>query len=57
MSKVGDCTRKAAGILAKQLTHPEDIILEWNDGGHFANIPERFGRALMWLMRKTKENE
>lgn len=57
MSKVGDCTRKAAGILAKQLIHPEDIILEWNDGGHFANIPERFGRALMWLMSNTKENE
>lgn len=57
MSKVGDCTRKAAGILAKQLTHPEDIVFEWNDGGHFTDIPVRCGRALTWLMEKTKEIE
>lgn len=51
MAAVGDCTRKASDILAEQLISKENIVLEWNDGGHFAEIPQRFIRALLWLMQ------
>lgn len=51
MAKVGDCTRKAAIILKDQLQSEENIILEWNDGGHFTEIPKRFEKTLLWLMR------
>lgn len=30
MAKVGNCTRKAALILEKQLEFKENIVLEWN---------------------------
>jgi predicted alpha/beta superfamily hydrolase len=55
MAAVGDCTRKASGILAGQLTSPENLTLEWNRGGHFADIPLRFAQALLWLMREDKQ--
>lgn len=51
MAKVGSCTRKAAEILKGQLASKENLILEWNDGGHFNEIPQRFKRALLWLMQ------
>ena len=50
MAKVGNCTRKAALILEEQLEFKENPILEWNDGGHFSEISNRFKRALLWLM-------
>lgn len=50
MAKVGNCTRKAALILEKQLEFKENLILEWNEGGHFSEVPNRFKRALLWLM-------
>lgn len=50
MAKVGDCTHEAALILEKQLTLKENFILEWNDGGHFTKVSERFKKALIWLM-------
>jgi predicted alpha/beta superfamily hydrolase len=50
MAKVGNCTRKAAIILEEQLESKENVILEWNDGGHFSELPNRFKRALLWLM-------
>ena len=52
MAKVGNCTQKAALILKKQLKLKENLILEWNDGGHFTEIPERFKKALLWLMKE-----
>lgn len=54
MARVGDCTRKAAGILKEQLLSSENLILEWNEGGHFNEIPQRFIRALLWLMQEKK---
>lgn len=51
MAKVGNCTRKAALILKEQLEFKENLILEWNDGGHFAETSNRFKRALLWLMK------
>lgn len=51
MGKVGDCTRKAVEILARHLSCADNLILEWNNGGHFTEIPQRFQRALLWLMQ------
>jgi Predicted hydrolase of the alpha/beta superfamily len=50
MAKVGNCTREAALILEEQLEFKGNLILEWNDGGHFSEISNRFMRALLWLM-------
>lgn len=51
MARVGDCTRKTSLILEEQLKSKENIILEWNEGGHFTEVSERFRKALLWLMR------
>lgn len=51
MAKVGDCTRKAFDVLKSQLSVKENLILEWNNGGHFTDISERFEKAVVWLMR------
>ncbi|MGV8984501.1 alpha/beta hydrolase [Clostridium sp.] len=53
MAKVGNCTRKAAVILEKQLEFKENLILEWNEGGHFSELPNRFKRALLWIMHSS----
>ncbi len=50
MAKVGDCTQKTFSILSKQLISTENIILEWNNGGHFTEVSQRFSKALLWLM-------
>lgn len=52
MAAVGDCTEKALEILKSRLSGEENLKFEWNDGGHFTDIPGRFGRALVWLMKK-----
>ncbi|NLT13865.1 MAG: alpha/beta hydrolase [Clostridiales bacterium] len=52
MAAVGDCTEKALEILKGQLSREESLKFEWNDGGHFTEIPRRFSRALVWLMKK-----
>lgn len=50
MAAVGKCTEKAADILEGQLRDQSNLIFEWNDGGHFTEIPRRYCRALLWLM-------
>ncbi|NMM65905.1 alpha/beta hydrolase [Clostridium sp. P21] len=50
MAKVSNCTQKTFSILSKQLMSSESIILEWNNGGHFTEVPQRFSKALLWLM-------
>lgn len=50
IAKVGDCTQKTFAILSEQLICTENIILEWNKGGHFTEISQRFTKALLWLM-------
>lgn len=50
MARVGECTRKTADILKKQLKSESDVKLLWNSGGHFTEIPQRYQRALVWLM-------
>jgi predicted alpha/beta superfamily hydrolase len=56
MATVGNHTRKAAEILTRQLALIENVTLEWKDGGHFTEIPERFQRALIWLMQFDKKH-
>lgn len=48
MGQVGDCTRGIYGCLEQWLTMPPR--LEWNEGGHFTEIPQRWTKALLWLM-------
>lgn len=50
MAAVGKCTGKAVGILKDQLTDERNLKFEWNDGSHFTEIPQRYRRALLWLM-------
>jgi predicted alpha/beta superfamily hydrolase len=57
LAKVGDCTRKAAELLKRQLKSEENLILEWNDGGHFKDIEGRFQKALLWLMKKEPRDQ
>lgn len=45
MGRVADCTERAREILAREL---ENIYFEWNDGGHFHEIPKRFAKAVAW---------
>ena len=60
MGKVADCTERAKEILMRQLSVNdsdvqgrlfENVFLEWNDGGHFHEIPKRFAKAIAWLTR------
>lgn len=46
MARVGDCTREIHQLLKG---HGVSCTLEWNPGGHFREIPERFLRAIDWL--------
>lgn len=56
MAKVADCTERARDILLGQTicvgqekTREKRVCLEWNEGGHFHEIPRRFARALAWI--------
>lgn len=47
MKRVGDETRKQAAILGS-IRH----ILEWNEGGHFADSDERLAKGIKWIMEQ-----
>ena len=66
MGKVADCTQRAKNILIRQLSAnaddapsdtqgglPENVFLEWNDGGHFHEIPKRFAKAIIWWAKNA----
>lgn len=54
MGRVADCTEQAKEILMRQLSVGRDdiqgdnVYMEWNDGGHFHEIPKRFAKAIAW---------
>lgn len=50
MAAVGDCTQQTFRLLAETLS-PEQLVLEWNRGGHFTGIPNRWRKGLLWLTR------
>lgn len=53
MSKVAECTERARDILVSQLdangqSEVQSICFEWNEGGHFHDIPGRFVKAISY---------
>ena len=50
MGQVAQCTQRMQSLLEKELGE-ENITFEWNDGGHFHEIPNRFAKALRWLLQ------
>ncbi len=54
IAKVGNCTRRAEEILKQQLKSTDNLTLVWSNGGHFTEIPQRYQKAVMWLMQTNK---
>lgn len=56
MSKVAECTQKARDILENQLgaqneqADAQNVFFEWNEGGHFHEIPKRFAKAISYCV-------
>ena len=50
MGQVADCTERARAILVRQLS-AGNVCFEWNDGGHFHEIPKRFAKVIAWLAK------
>lgn len=50
MGRVSTATQRIAGALAARLDN-ENVLFEWNNGGHFFEIPQRIGRAITWLCK------
>lgn len=55
MGTVAECTEHAREILAKQLKDSGSVCLEWNEGGHFHEIEERFAKAIVWWERRNRQ--
>lgn len=56
MASVERCTEETFEILKNQL-QSENVMLQWNNGGHFEKIPERFQKALTWLMQYSNKHQ
>ncbi|MCI5547447.1 MAG: alpha/beta hydrolase-fold protein [Clostridiales bacterium] len=50
MGRVDVATQRIAGALSTRLGD-ENVRFEWNNGGHFFEIPQRLGRAITWLCK------
>ena len=50
MSRVGDNTREQFELL-KSDANVQSCTLEWNEGGHFADVAERVGKGIVWWMK------
>ncbi|MDR2933055.1 MAG: alpha/beta hydrolase [Oscillospiraceae bacterium] len=50
MAAVGDATRSLYAHLQAQATVSESA-LEWQEGGHFNDVPKRLAKAILWLMK------
>lgn len=50
MAEVGDATRETARML-REVLGSDDLILEWNSGGHFTDPEGRMARGLAWMLR------
>ena len=49
MSRVGDVTRGQYDLL-QQDANVTDCTLEWNPGGHFADVCDRVSKGIMWIL-------
>ena len=72
MAKVADCTERAREILMRQVNSDlsdsqcggtdsqsrlhDNVFFEWNDGGHFHEIPKRFAKAIAWWGKTRQES-
>lgn len=50
MGRVNAATEHIASILSTRLGD-ENTCFEWNNGGHFFEIPQRLGRAITWMCK------
>ncbi len=50
MGRVNAATERVASVLSARLGD-ENTCFEWNNGGHFFEIPQRLGRAITWLCK------
>ena len=50
MGRVSTATERVAGTLSARLGD-ENVCFEWNNGGHFFEIPQRLGRAITWVCK------
>jgi predicted alpha/beta superfamily hydrolase len=48
MANIGDATRAAAELLS-QNPNVSGCMLDWQEGGHFSDVPLRLAKALLWL--------
>lgn len=51
MATVGDRTREQEKLLLED-SFAEQVVLEWNPGGHFADSGKRLAKGIKWLMEK-----
>ena len=56
LAAVGEATRQAAQMLAAD-PRIKETLLQWQDGGHFKEIPNRLAQGLIWLGRKEQEEK
>lgn len=54
MAAVGDATRAMAEALAQD-DRIEASILEWNEGGHFADSGERLAKGIGWILQMLRK--
>lgn len=49
MKQVGERIRQQYAIIQKQ-DNVSEIILEWNEGGHFADTVDRVSKGIVWML-------
>ena len=54
MATVGDNVRWEHEHL-EQLLGPQHTMLEWNRGGHFADVPQRTAKGFAWCLKQVAE--
>ncbi|MCD7726630.1 MAG: alpha/beta hydrolase [Clostridiales bacterium] len=56
LSAVGDCTRETYEFL-KENPAVKKIVLQWNKGGHFADVNERLVKGILWVLQAQQRRE
>jgi predicted alpha/beta superfamily hydrolase len=54
MKSVGDSTRLQYEIL-RQNKLTKNVILEWNEGGHFGNTVQRVSDGISWILQSQSD--
>ena len=52
LSLIGDCTRELYHLY-REAKEVQEIVLEWNNGNHFAETEERMAKGFLWLLRNS----